>query len=177
MRSMYVEYELLWTVGGMWLINLVAMYWIWEDSQAHKRRAWPWIFILMLGDPFSTYVSNHYRYEYLPSKGIYPYLVPFFRYDSTHFLEPVWILDTFFFWSILFSLIDSTIAFFIIYWIYSDCKKTGERATPWISISRFIQVMPFPINYFFPLSGYTGQIFILAGYILYKLGYFRRRQI
>lgn len=168
---MYVEYELLWTVGGTWLINLAAIYWIWEDSQRHKKRAWPWLFILMLGNPFYTYMTNHYRYEYLPSKNIYPYLIPFFKYDSTYFIEPVWVLDTIFFWNILFSIIDGTIALAVSYWIYNDCKKSGNRATPWVSLSRFIEAMPFPINYFFPLSGYTGQIFILVGYILHKLGY------
>lgn len=168
---MYVEYELLWTVGGTWLINLASIYWIWEDSQRHKKRAWPWLFIIMLGNPFYTYMTNHYRYEYLPSKGIYPYLVPFFKYDPTCFIEPIWVLDIFFFWNSLFSIIDDTVALAVIYWIYNDCKKTGDRATPWISISRFIETMPFPMNYLFPLSGYTGQVFILVGYILHKLGY------
>jgi len=183
---MYVEYEGLWVVGGTWLFTLAYMYWIWEDSQRHKVRAWPWLILVLLagdpfstfvgeihslGDPFSTYISNFYRYELLPSRGIHPYLVPLFKYDPSQFVEPIWVLDFIFFWNLALSIVDGTVTYAVMYWIYKDCKRSGERAAPWLCVSRFIQNPPFPINYFIPLSGYTGQIFLLVAYILRKLGY------
>jgi len=168
---MIVEYELLLVAGGTWLLNLASMYWIWEDSQKHKKRAWPWLFLLLLGDPFSTLINNLYRYEFLPSQGVYPYLVPFFKYDSARFVELVWVLDTLFFWNLAFSIIDGTVTYVVMFWIYRDCRRIGERATPWIFAMKFIQSIPFPISYFIPIGGYTGQIFIFVCYILHKFGY------
>jgi len=183
---MYVEYEGLWVAGGTWIFTFAYMYWVWEDSQRHKKRVWIWLLLLLLagdpfstlvgeartlGDPFSTFVSNFYRYEYLPSRGIYPYLVPLFKYDASHFVEPIWVLDTIFFWNLALSLVDGTVTYAVMFWIYRDCRKVGERATPWICVMRFIQNPPFPIGYLIPLGGYTGQIFVLVAYILRKFGY------
>lgn len=168
---MYVEYEGLWIEGGLWIFTLAVMYWIWEDSQRHRKRAWPWILLISFGDPLRMYMTNLYRYEFLPSRGVYPYLVPLFKYDSSQFVEPIWVLDTMFFWETFYTLISRTIVYLVIFWIYMDCKKSGRRATPWISVARFIEIKPFPLSYFIPLGGYAGQIFILIGYLLHKYGY------
>lgn len=168
---MYIEYEGLWVAGGGWLLTLAYTYWIWEDSQLHKTRAWPWVFLLSLGDPLSLYISNLYRYEILPSRDVYPYLVPLFKYDVGQILEPIWALDTLFLWSILRTVVTETITYMVLLWLYTDCRKSGRRATPWIFGARFVQIAPFPLNYFLPLAGYAGQIFILIGYILRKHGY------
>jgi len=174
---MYVEYEDLWVAGGRWLFTSLAfMYWIWEDSQMHKKRAWPWLFLLSLGSPFETYIGRFYLYEVLAGRGIYPYLVPLFKYDTSHFAEPIWALDTLFFWDLFHGVVTQTIIYFVIFWVYRDCKKSGQRATPWIFAARFIQEAPFPITYAIPLGGYTGQIFIMIGYILHKHGYLRWRK-
>ncbi|MBS7605106.1 MAG: hypothetical protein QXJ19_04225 [Candidatus Bathyarchaeia archaeon] len=172
---MYVEYEGLWIAGGHWLFAFAIIYWIWDDSQRHSKRAWPWILLISLGDPLGTYLNNIYRYEILPSRGVYPYLVPLFKYRSDYFIEPVWILDKIFFWNTFYNVVSWTIIYIVIFWIYLDCKRSNRRATPWISVARFIQIAPFPINYFIPLGGYTGQIFILVGYLLHKYGYLRRK--
>lgn len=168
---MVVEYEGLFVEGGHWLFTLAHMYWIWEDSQRHKKKAWPWLFLLALADPFSTYVNNLYRYEFLPSQGIFQYLVPFFRYDVSYFIESVWVLDTLFLWSLTLRIIDWTVTYLVIFWVYLDCQKTGQRATMWICLMRFIQIQPFPLVYFIPFAGYYGQVFILIAYILHKYGY------
>jgi len=168
---MLVEYERLWVAGGIWIFKFIYWFWIYEDSCRHNAKAWPWIIVILLSDPVSRCITDYYDWYVLPSRGIEWYKIPFFAYDVSQLIEPLWVLDFYILWNAVISAMSTTLSAYIVYWIYMDCQKSGIRATPWIFLMSFLPSLPWPLSIVLPFGGFAGQIAILCGYLLRKLGY------
>jgi len=173
---LFIEYTRLLFAGGSWIFTFAYWAWIYEDSRRHNTRAWPYIVAMLAvvqANPVSGFIAAIYDWSVLPSRGVDWYAVARFTYDASQFVEPLWVLDALFMWNLISGVISSTISYMIIFWIYKDCQKSGTRATPWIFAMVFVQNNPFPLSYVIPLGGYSGQVIVLIGYILAKVGYIK----
>jgi len=169
---MFIEYTALWSnmITVEWIFTFIYLCWIYDDAQRHKARMALWIAgVLAVSVPSSLY-TLYYWAVILPSRVA---MGPCHIIDLSNFVEPIWVLDAFFLWNLASSTISTTISALILFWIYSDCKKSGTRATPWIFAMISVLNLPFPLSMVFPIGGWSGQIIILIGYILQKLGYIR----
>ncbi|RLI97723.1 MAG: hypothetical protein DRP00_03660 [Candidatus Aenigmatarchaeota archaeon] len=173
---MLIEYERLWFAGGIWIIELLYSLWIYEDSKRFNAKAWPWLAAMFIirplrGDPIARFLSAYYDWYILPSRGVEWYKTPFFAYDTSQMVEPIWVLDFYLLWDAFTGALNTTIAVYIAYWIYRDAKRSDIRATPWIFMISFLPNLSWPLDIVLPFGGFAGIIAILCGYLLRKLGY------
>jgi len=171
---MLVEYERLWIMSSLlsfWIFKLIYLFLIYEDSSRHDEKAWPWIIAMLLFNSISHCYTDYYDWYVLPSRGIEWYKIPSFTYDTSQMVEPLWVLDFYVLWNAVINCMSTTLSVYIIYWIYKDCKKSGMRATPWIFLMNVLPALPWPLSMVFPLGSFGGQLAVLCGYLLHKLGY------
>jgi len=167
---MFVEYSRVLRAGAKWIFTLAYLCWIYEDSKRHNARFVPWIAGVLAVQISSQIPSFVYWMVILPSKGIS--LEPPFIFNTSNFVEPLWVLDIVFLWeNIVLDAISTTISALVLLWIYRDCQKSGIRGSPWIFGMILVLNMPFPLSLVIPIGGWTGQIIIMIGYMFRKLGY------